>query len=373
MRIKRLQRAGLPLYPPEVCLQVLNGSQESHCMDTLLTGDTHGTDLIQTDHFEIPDVEFKNLEFSKGVLSFSTTLVDIPSSNMLKENVDSSHRNTIVFPTIHPLKHPRESETIFPCPDYSGLPEFNQLSDYAYERTLEPLGLSCLYDSDVYEQPPSAVLSGSHALLNGSSSSSEPISGPMKLELPSLQYSETQQDKWGTCSFMLPLLESVDTLLQSPPTEQTLSGCLSPRSNGLLEAVLYESQSLKNLKNVSVRQISDTSVTPDDLVHASILDYCGTKWEAHADLNSPIGHSTGSLLGDCTLNSGITSDEWGCDVKPEVVGQVLASYAEDKVVPNCLDFTRPDVLLGSGWSLKNGHDNDQCFGALLGEDNGKRC
>uniref|UniRef100_A0A2P2IHG1 Transcription factor GAMYB-like n=1 Tax=Rhizophora mucronata TaxID=61149 RepID=A0A2P2IHG1_RHIMU len=342
-------------------------------MGKLLMGDAHSADLTQTDHFEIPDVEFENLELSQGVLSYP----DIPASTMLKQTLGSSCRNTFLCPTIHPSKRPRESETIFPGLDEGvscGLLTFNQLSDYAYEKAPEPLALSCVYDSDIYEQPPLAVLSGSHTLLNGnSSSSSEPISGPMKLELPSLQYSETQQDKWGTCSFMLPLLESVDTLLQSPPTEQTLSGCLSPRSNGLLEAVLYESQSLKNLKNVSVRQISDTSVTPDDLVHASILDYCGTKWEAHADLNSPIGHSTGSLLGDCTLNSGITSDEWGCDVKPEVVGQVLASYAEDKVVPNCLDFTRPDVLLGSGWSLKNGHDNDQCFGALLGEDNGKRC
>ncbi|KAF2290055.1 hypothetical protein GH714_001653 [Hevea brasiliensis] len=377
-RIKRLQRAGLPIYPPEVCLQVLNGSQESQNIGTLQTTDTYGPDLIQTDPFEIPEVEFENLGLN--LPSYSPTVLDIPTSSALKQDIGSSHSNSFMFPTMHPHKRLRESQTIFPSLDGSvsgGLSAFIQSTNYFSENITESAGISSQYDShtNTFRQPPLDVLPGSHALLNDNSSSSEPLYGAMKLELPSLQYSETQQDSWGTPTSPLPSLESVDTLILSPPNEQTQSECLSPRSSGLLEAVLYESQT-KNSKKCSGHQTSDTSVAPGDVEDCPLNPY-ETEWEVHVDPNSPLGHSAASVFSACTPISGSSSDEPGFDLKPETTNQVSTSYVKEKEVLNQIDFMRPDVLLGSGcFALGGGcggSANDQpvrtnAAGASLGDD-----
>ncbi|XP_037495414.1 transcription factor GAMYB [Jatropha curcas] len=156
-RIKRLQRAGLPIYPPEVCLQVLNGSQESQDMGTLQSTDTHGSNLIQNDHFEIPEVEFKNLELNRGLLSYSPTVLDISQSSMLKQGVSPSHSNNFMFPAMHPAKRLRESETIFPtldCSVSSGLPVFIQSTDHFSEKIADSFGVSsrCVPHTNTYGQ-----------------------------------------------------------------------------------------------------------------------------------------------------------------------------------------------------------------------------
>ncbi|KDP34526.1 hypothetical protein JCGZ_11076 [Jatropha curcas] len=380
-RIKRLQRAGLPIYPPEVCLQVLNGSQESQDMGTLQSTDTHGSNLIQNDHFEIPEVEFKNLELNRGLLSYSPTVLDISQSSMLKQGVSPSHSNNFMFPAMHPAKRLRESETIFPtldCSVSSGLPVFIQSTDHFSEKIADSFGVSsrCVPHTNTYGQPSLGVLSGIHALLNDNSSSSEPFCGLMKLELPSLQYSETQQDSWGMPASPLPSLESVDTLIQSPPTEQT--DCLSPRSSGLLEAVLYESHTLKSSRNYSGHQTSDNSIVPGDVEDCS-LNPCETEWDIHGDPNSPLGHSVASVFSACTPISGGSSDEPGYDLKPETANQVSTPYIEEKEVPNHIDFTRPDALLGSGWfgltgvCIKDPPIRTDAVGASFGDDVDSEC
>lgn len=307
----------MPIYPREVCQQVLNGSQESQNMGTLQNTDACGPDLIQSDHFEIPEVEFKNLELNRGLI-YSPTVLDIPTSSMLKSGVCSSHGSSFMLPTMHPHKRLRESQTIFPSLDGgvgSGLSAFNQSTDYFSEKITESFDISSQYDShtNTFGQPPLCVLPGSHALLNDNSSSSEPLCGAMKLELPSLQYPETQQDSWGTPNSPLPSLESVDTLILSPPAEQTQSDCLSPRSSGLLEAVLYESQTLKNSKKCSGHQTSDTSVATGDVEDCPFNTY-NTEWEVHHDPNSPLGHSAASVFSACTPISGSSSDEPGKNI-----------------------------------------------------------
>ncbi|KAJ8766822.1 hypothetical protein K2173_008376 [Erythroxylum novogranatense] len=369
-RIKRLQRAGLPIYPPEVCLQVFNGIHEIHNMGTVQTGEIADPNLIQQDHFEIPEVQFKNLERNRGVFPYSTSLVDIPAGTILKQNADATPSCPLMFPTIHPSKRLRDSETFFPVVDGSvncGLPAFSQL-DFAYETISEPIGLSAPYDSgfNTYEQPPLDVLPGSHALLNGSlpsSSSSVPLSGAMKLELPSLQFLETRQDSWVTPASPLASLESVDTLIHSPPTEPRRSEYLSPRSNGLLEAVLYESQTLKNLKRCSSQQASDALETPGD-----VADACATRWEMHTDPISPLSHSAASVFSEYTPITGSSPDEPGCVAKPETANQVSTPGFEDK-----MDMMRPDVLLGSCWSLGNGCFSEQVTGTETVEAEALAC
>ncbi|CAK7331885.1 unnamed protein product [Dovyalis caffra] len=381
-RIKRLQRAGLPIYPPEVCLQLYNTIQDGQNMVSLQTGGTQDPDLMQTDHFRIPEVEFKNLELNRGVLSYSSSLFDTSASSTLKQGVGSSYGNGLVFPTLHPAKRLRESQTIFTGLDGSacrGMPVFDHLTDYPCGKITENFGLSSPYDSDLstYDQPSWGILPGNHAILNGnpsSSSSSEPICGAMKMELPSLQYSETQQDSWGTPASPLPSLESVDTLIQSPPTKETRSDGQSPRSSGLLEAVLYESRTLKNSKKCSGHQTSDAFLTLGDGVRSSPLNPSTTEWEVHAELNSPSVHSASSLFSECTPVSGSSSDERAYNVKHEPIDQVLTPYVEAREVPNQTDCNRPDVLLGSAWfGPSNRCHKDQFFqtddvAALLGGD-----
>ena len=69
-RIKRLQRAGLPVYPPDVCLKVNRSQEESHNVASMPNGDSFGSNLLQSDAFEIPHVEFENLELSQQLLSY---------------------------------------------------------------------------------------------------------------------------------------------------------------------------------------------------------------------------------------------------------------------------------------------------------------
>ncbi|EEF39129.1 myb81, putative [Ricinus communis] len=332
-RIKRLQRAGLPIYPPEVCLQLFNGSHESQNLGTPQTTDTHSSDLIQTGHYEIPEVQFQNFEFSRGLLSYPPNILEIPMTSMPKQGVHPSDSDGFVFPTLTPAKRLRESDSEFPVLDggSDGLPAYIQ----------EPFGLSSSYDShtNYYGQQLLAVPPGSHALLNDNSSSSEPLCGAMKLELPSLQYSETQQDSWERPTSPLPSLESVDTLIQSPPTELTQSHCFSPRDNGTLEALLYGSQSLKNSKKTLDHQFSVSSVAPSDIGDCP-SNTGETEKEAHGDPNSPLG----------------------IDLKPEIANEVLNPFLEEKEASNHIDYTRPDLLLGSCWfGFSGGHVKDEYF------------
>ncbi|CAI0548735.1 unnamed protein product [Linum tenue] len=370
-RIKRLLRAGLPIYPPDVCLKVLEGNYETQCMDR---NETTGGDPVQKDHREIPELVFKNFKINRGVLSYLPNLLDVPGSNILKQDgFGSSNNYGFMLPTLPPPKRLRTAteDSIFrdvvDVGGVTGLPTpFSQLTtDYAAgERTPDPFALSSPYDSSdvnltTYDgQPPLAALSGSHAFLNDDSSSSEPISGAMKLELPSLQYTDTHQlDSWAamtpTASPLLPV-ESVDTntLIQSPPpmTQPPQSlGCLSPRSSGLLEAVLYESLTLTNM-NCSANDQASVAVSMEHQ-----LPYNSRKrdWGMQADPISPLGHSAASVFSACTPMSGSSSDEPGCEMKQEMGSQVSSPYGEEKQTPagtDCMqiEFNRPDVLLGSG-------------------------
>ncbi|KAF9675245.1 hypothetical protein SADUNF_Sadunf09G0012000 [Salix dunnii] len=327
--------------------------QDGQNMGTMQPGDTYDPELMQTDHFKIPQVEFKNLELSRGVPSYSLGLFDTSASSKLEQGVGSSYGNCPVFPTIHPAKRPRESQTIFTGLDGivgRGLPVLDQLTDYPCAKIIEHSGLSPPYnpDSSTYDQPSWDVLPGSHSIFNDiSCSTSAPICVAMKLELPSLQYSESQQDSWGTPASPLPSLESVDTLIQSPPTKEMWSDGQSSRSSGLLDAVLYESRNLKNSKKCSGHPTSDVSVAFDEM-HGSPLNPSETEWEVHADLKSPSGHSTSSLFSECTPVSG-SSDGRAYNVRPRPFDQVLTPYAGARKAPNQTDCNNPDVLLGTAW------------------------
>ncbi|GAB4835321.1 hypothetical protein Ancab_000230 [Ancistrocladus abbreviatus] len=385
-RTKRLQRAGLPIYPPEIRVQAQNESQQSQDIGLCRAGEKQRSDASQTTGFDIPDVEFKSLELNPGLLNCSPALLDIPPSSVLHKEFNSSHSFSFMFPIMHPHKRLREMETPFHSPVEStsnSFLSFDHYEDEEYGKLAQSFWSSSPYDADLSIDNPSPmdVLNGSHATINGNSSSSEPMSVATKLELPSLQYSESLGGSWATPSSPLPSLESVDTLIQSPISEQTRSDCPSPRSSGLLEAIVYESQSLKNSKSNSHPHTSEISLMAGNAAESSSQNICETKWGARGDPLSPLSQSAGSVFIEYTPVSGSSSDEPrstesmpGGKIKPEAVDWVSAESDGKKDMSSLqLECLRPDVLLGSVWFARCSECNeDQALttdmGQLLGDD-----
>lgn len=322
-RIKRRQRAGLPIYPPDICLKALNESKQNEDFSTFPNGGTHHPDLLQINNFEIPAVEFRSLEVNQqlyppALLEIpSSSLLDIPASSLLAHGLNSSYGNRSVLSTMHPSKRIRGSEPLFPGLNVNASDILPACSPYQNDNSVEiaqSFGFSSAYDQNLASGHSSfsGVISGSHASLNGNSSYSSEPSWEKKPELPSLQ---SQMGSWYSPSSPLPSLESIDTLIQSPPpTEHTESGSLSPRNSGLLDAVLYESQTLKQSKNnntSSQQTTSDASIIPGSIVDNSCPDLHDTEWEAYGDPISPLGHSSASVFSEYTpaVNGSCSLDE----------------------------------------------------------------
>lgn len=301
-RIKRRQRAGLPIYPPDICLQTINENNSSQDMSTFATADTAYPMLLPNNNLEIPSVEFEYLQVNQPLYP---SLLD-PGSGLHTQALGSTSSSGFMLSTMHPVKRLRESESLLP--GFSGvvsdvLPVFSEYQDEGSRKIAKSFGGSS-YDYSLSSS--SCLLPGSHAILNGDCSSSEPISWATKLELPSIQNSDTQIGNWGTPS-PLPSLESVDTLIQTPPNEQAQSNCFSPHNNGLLESVLYESQALKNSKNYSSQLTSPVSATPGDVPFGTQEN--DAEWNVYAEPNSPLGQSVASVFSEYTPVSGSSLDD----------------------------------------------------------------
>ncbi|KAL3530156.1 hypothetical protein ACH5RR_009478 [Cinchona calisaya] len=375
-RIKRRQRAGLPIYPPDICLQALNENKQSENVSNFSSVDTH-PDLLPINSFEIPAVEFKNLELNHHLYPPplldvpARSLLDIPANGLIVQGLTSSYGGKSLLSAVHPAKRLRQSESLFPGLTTSFSGSFTGCSKYYNDgsaQNLQSFGFSSAYDQNLTsdQHSSSSVLPGGHAPINGNPSSSEPT-WAMKLELPSLQ---TQMGSWASPSSPLPSLESVDTLIQSPPTEHTESGSLSPRNSGLLDAVLYESQSLKNFKDCTCQQTS--SLVQGEVMENSPMDFHGTEWEAYGDPVSPRGHSSASMFSEYTPISGSSFDEPqsleiipGSKIKQEAGEMLPTEYCgkDDALNSNQMIFSRPDYLLASNCFGPKGDHNKESFHA----------
>ncbi|KAE8686290.1 Transcription factor GAMYB [Hibiscus syriacus] len=291
-RIKRRQRSGLPLYPPEVCLQEL---QESHSTGAFNGGDKGPHDILQNNSYEIPEVIFDCLKASQNVLPYVPELPDMSTSSMLMKGL-------------------------------------------------------------------------------------EPAFEAVKLELPSLQYPETELGNWGTFSSPPPLLESVDAFIQSPPpTSGAESDNLSPRNSGLLNDLLHQSKTLSRAKTHASDK-SSNSTTPGDIVESFTFNICQTEWENCGEPLSPMGISATSLLSECISASGSSLDGQPpaetfteSHVKSEPADHILTPEIKNKS-PIRLDSCCHDTLLASSWLEQGcGYDKDQTvmtnsIATLLGDD-----
>ncbi|XP_009606602.1 transcription factor GAMYB-like [Nicotiana tomentosiformis] len=294
-RIKRHQRAGLPVYPPDICFLASQNKQNEE-LGAFSSADAQNPNVSGTNTFDIPAVEFKNLELNR--LLYPPPLVEIPSNSLLDITLSSflaqghspPYGSTSFLSTMHPSKRIRGSESIFFGSNGGSL-------------LGQPLGFSSYNNHNVtyddHESFSCTVIPGSQAPLNGNSSSSE--------ELPSLQ---NQTANWGPPSSPLPSLESIDTLIQSPAAGHSESGSdLSPRNSGLLDAMLYGSQTMKASTDNSHQEKSSFGDAVDN---------------SYADLISPLSHFTASVFSEYAPIDGSSLHEFpslatmpGCKVKQE--------------------------------------------------------
>ncbi|KAJ7949427.1 transcription factor GAMYB-like [Quillaja saponaria] len=379
-RIKRRQRAGLPLYPPEMCLQALQENQHGH-KDSLNDGDRGHRGLLQKSSCNIPDVIFDSLKANQVVLPYVPEIPDISANSILLKGLGSSQYCNFMPSTFPRQKRLRESLVPFfgSSSVRNGFSPFDHFQDDGCFKVGQSFGLPSLNPDPTSENS----LTFSPSLSNGNSSASKPTVEAVKLELPSLQYPETDLGSWGTLSPLPSLLESVDAFIQSPPpTSMQESNCSSPRNSGLLDALLHQAKTLSSAKNHSSDKSSSSSTeTPGDIADSSTLNMCETEWEEYADHISPFGHSATSLFSDCTPVSAYVStmDEQlpaetlnGVIVKSEAGDEAWAPTGEKPV--SLLSITRPDVLLASNWLEQSpGRVKNQAFTAdaiatLFGDD-----
>ncbi|KAK8609413.1 hypothetical protein V6N13_061862 [Hibiscus sabdariffa] len=384
-RIKRRQRAGLPLYPPEVCMQAL---QESHSTSAVNGGDKGPHDILQNDNYEIPDVVFDNLKANQNVLPYVSDLPGISASSMLMKDLGSSQYYSFMPPTIYCQKHLRGPTAFFP--DYTGAvkgecPLFEQFEDgtsNCSNKAAQSFGVSFPIGPDPAAKNSQSfgVFQGSHSLPNGNFSASDPTVEGVKFELPSFQDPETDFGNWATLSCSPPLLESVDAFIQSPPPSSGLeSGSLSPLNSGLLDAVFHEAKTLSSVKNHASDKSSNSS-TPGDITESSDFDICKTARGKCAETLSPMGRSASSLFSECISASGSSSDEPSSaetftelHQKSEQADNVFIPEIQ-KEAPIQLDSGHSDALFASNW-FKQGscYDADQtlmtdAIATLLGDD-----
>lgn len=335
-RIKRHQRAGLPLYPPELCLQQMQEIQLSQ---------NTNSDGGQNGHFQpssIPEVIFDSLKESQGVLPYNISEIPgLSTSTMLMNSPNPSEYYSYIPPIVHPPKCPRETATsLFGYIDAvrNHPPQFEQ-------PPVETFGSSFTYENQF-------------SYINGNFSASKPSSRASKLELPSLQYAETDFASWRPSSPPV-VCESVDAFIQSPPRSGALhSDHPSPKNSGLLDALLHEAKS----KSSKSRKLSHNSqnclaLAPDDEANCSVLDMSEAKWEEYGDAVSPLGNSAALIFKDCTPLTGSSSSLeenppqilLGSKIKTEAGEKAWPVNEENKENRAKLDYSRPDALLGSCW------------------------
>lgn len=318
-RIKRCQRTGLSVYPPEVCQTLQENQQQSGNLGSFSNCNTYPSDIFSLYNMDVPAVEFKNLDTNNPL--YATSLLDNnPPSSLLLPGFTSSHTDSLVLPMLQQSKPQKESMDMLPLPPfkYNFLP-YNQNQDDLPEKFSSTFGFLGAYDPNHTAEPPpsSYYLPGSETFSNAnSSSSSGPVSWAMKSELPSLQHLDPQLGSWGTPSPM-PSLESIDNLMLSPKTENSHLGYLSCRDSGLLEAVLYGS--VKTPKDDYYPETSKNSNVFNDGIDSGLpMTAPETAWEIFNDC-SKSAFSYCSPISRMPFNEQHSNENLsGCNIKQEV-------------------------------------------------------
>ncbi|KAL0429472.1 UNVERIFIED_CONTAM: Transcription factor [Sesamum radiatum] len=338
-RIKRRQRAGLPLYPPELCLQGPPENQQSLNSCGMYGRDTRSCDILQSDGYRTHDIMLDSL----NNLIYAPELPDASDSGSLVNCFGCPQFSSFVPQSIGLQKCPRDPDV--PMSDYGGgtaaeTPSFDRAhTDNCGNRMSQSFGFCIPYDPDRTELP-LGINQDSHFMPNGFSSASKPIAGAEKSELPSLQYQVNGFGVWN------PAPESLDFV-------QTPSGCPSPESSGLLEALLYESDALSQSWNQYSDKATSSTIGATDITDSSAFETCSQELKGHLDPLSSLGNSMGSIFNECSpihaIGSSLEEKLPVSILKSEAVDQCWLLDRERNGILNDFECTRPAAILGSCW------------------------
>ncbi|XP_010464847.1 PREDICTED: transcription factor GAMYB-like [Camelina sativa] len=343
-RIKRRQRAGLPLYPPEIHVEDLQWSEEDTKSNIIRVDRRRRQDFLQFGNSKA-NLLFDNLSFAASLLPAASDISDLVACNMLGTGASSSWYESYMPPILPSPKQVWESGSRFPMCS-SNIKHEVQSPEYFQNTASQKNPRSCSISPCYVDHPPYGnqhssdmmMILDSHTLTDGMLPTSKPSFGAVKLELPSFQYSETSAfDQWKTTPSPphSDLLDSVDAYIQSPPPSQIEeSDCFSSCDTGLLDMLLHEAKIKTSAKH------SLLSSSPEK-------SFCSTTCTTDATQNIPRSQIKSGELEDSQKNlarseiSIPTQLTAGNFVKTEELDQVWE--------PKRVDMTRPDVLLASSW------------------------
>ncbi|CAJ1958699.1 unnamed protein product [Sphenostylis stenocarpa] len=370
--MKRCQRAGLPLYPPEVVVQAFQDSK--HGQSEIRDGDGGQHDFLEENNYEIHDAIFDRLKENHESLPFVPELPDISANSILPNVLGSAPLCNFLPSTLPHHDHLQESTMSFINStelNSNGFYPFDQFKDNTSDKIAESFGFHSPFDhgassygsicyghslsNDNYS---TSKLTSEAVRSNDNYSTSKLVSEAVRSELPSLQYpADTEFGCWGT-SPPAPLNESFDVFIHSPQPPYALDSGSSSLNHYLLDEYLY--QQAKTLScsknNWSDKSSSSSIATPGDRAESSALNMYETEWEDYADPVSPFGAT--SILNEHPVVStnGKSWDGWepfhtfsGNNEKLQSVDQVLAPKSENQHM-SMLNLTWPDVTLASDWN-----------------------
>ncbi|KAL6853540.1 hypothetical protein ACP4OV_019569 [Aristida adscensionis] len=286
-RIKRCQRAGLPIYPASVCNQSSNEDQQ--VSSDFNCGENLSNDVLNGNGLYLPDFTSDNFIANPEALPYAPQLSAVSIGNLLGQSFAS--KGCGFLDQIDQTGMLKQSDGVLPAlsDTIDGvLSSVDQFSNDS-ERLKQALGFDYRNEANASGKtiaPFGGALTGSHAFLNGNFSSSRPTNGPLKMELPSLQDTESDPNSWlkNTLAPAMQPTELVDPYLLSPTaTPSVKSECASPRNSGLLEELLHQAQTLTSAKNqLSARSSSPSAGTPcDTAVVSPEFDLGQEYWEEH--------------------------------------------------------------------------------------------
>ncbi|TVU08105.1 hypothetical protein EJB05_41505 [Eragrostis curvula] len=222
-RLKRHQRAGLPIYPEYLVSQASNQDMNFETHEELC-GVKRLNESSQRSVLEIGDLMYDYFDHETFIKLMSNG--DVPSSSLVDPNA-------LPIDAVNPLKRRISTDSI--ASDYNGSLPFLQTPDES-----ENAGSSTGFNYGMTENqlaPLGAAIISGHPIFDGNPSTSWTTQRPVKIELPSVQYSNYGHSNAWVCDGPSGSpIEQANTLIESPGSLKSES--ISPQNAGL-DAIVH--------------------------------------------------------------------------------------------------------------------------------------
>lgn len=346
-RIKRCQRAGLPLYPPDISSQIINEKQQNMNIDEFIMGDKQHNEPS----YNIADILVDDIQ-SNQEISNAPPYSSFCSNNSMVNRGMGSHPDRMSPLPIDLYKQLRENDELLSDLGIPRVPKFNLFPYENSGKFSRSFSLGFPYDPD--PDP------GRRSHLNGNFSTFQSLQGAVKVELPSLQYPDTGNDSWPFFPETSPVL-SGDAYLKSSPTASPQSEFLPRRNDELLESLVYGPQALSCSSRMQLYEKSSDTCNPSlyDVIRSPLHDPSSdNKWETNGSfvpLNSFASSVSNEFLPPTTGGT-------LCGTPPEHASSAMESSG-GSYSSECLPPTSGSDI--SGMLMENLSGNLSCFDSWI--------